>query len=165
MSFELLSLSDGSSELLKKHAVDELIMCNGYTEQYGITISREAAAALVETREYSLIRYGRIEFGGGVIEKIIKAFCDSPYIGNHNYEQTLHELIEYFYYYKNEAMGMVSDDDLISFMKSSFDGVCRGSLELLSGRELYNLAEAIKRGQSAVGLHEEFKLNEEEHDE
>ena len=37
----------------------------------------------------------------GVIEKIILAFCDSPYISMHNYEETIHELLEIFYYYKN----------------------------------------------------------------
>ncbi|WP_309446508.1 DUF6323 family protein [Desulfosporosinus nitroreducens] len=33
---------------------------------------------LVETRTFSLKSNGRIEFGGGVIDKIIKEFCDSP---------------------------------------------------------------------------------------
>ena len=49
---------------------------------------------IVETRTVSLKSNGRIEFGGGVVEKIIKEFCDSPYISMHNYVETLHELIE-----------------------------------------------------------------------
>lgn len=53
----------------------------------------------------------------------------------YNYVETLHELIEIFYFYKNETLDLISDDELIKFMKNSFDGKCQGSLELLSGRE------------------------------
>jgi len=34
---------------------------------------------------------------------------------------------------------IMSDDDLIKFMKQRFDGICQGSMELLSGRELANM--------------------------
>jgi len=40
----------------------------------------------------------------------------------------------------------MSDDDLIKFMKNSFDGKCQGSLELLSGRELANMARNLRYG-------------------
>lgn len=62
------------------------------------------------------------------------------------YTATLHERIEIFYYYKSEMVDLISDDDLIKFMKSSFDGICQGSLDLLSGRELYRLAKNLRFG-------------------
>ncbi|WP_279230461.1 DUF6323 family protein [Clostridium thermarum] len=43
-------------------------------------------------------RNGRIEFGSGVIGKIIMEFCDSPYISKHNYVEILNELIDIFLY-------------------------------------------------------------------
>ncbi len=109
-------------------------------------MSRVEAIELVETRDLSLKSYGRIEFGGGIIDKIIKEFCNSPYISMHNYAETLHELIEIFYYYKNETLDLLSDAELITFMKNSFDGRCHGSLELLAGRELAQLARNIRFG-------------------
>lgn len=141
MVFELASFS---SDLIQKQAVNEIIKCNDFTENFGLYLTPAQAMDLAETRSISLRDSGRIEFGSGVIDKIIKEFCDSPYISMHNYTETLNELVEIFYYYKNETMDLICDDDLISFMKSAFDGVCQGSLDLLSGRELYRLAKNLR---------------------
>ena len=145
MPFELIPAASG---LLQKQAINEVIKCNGFTEQYGLRLTETQAKELVETRSFALNQTGRIEFGGGVIDKVIKAFCDSPYISMHNYAETIHELVEIFYYYKNETLDMISDDDLIKFMKDSFDNICQGSLELLSGRELYKLARKLRFGSA-----------------
>jgi len=143
LGFDLIPFASG---LVQKQAVGEVIRCNDYTERFGLVLTQAQAIELVETRSYALSNNGRIEFGGGVIDKIIKEFCDSPYISMHNYTQTLHELIEIFYYYKNETMDLISDDELIKYMKSAFDGVCQGSLDLLSCRELYRLAKNLRFG-------------------
>jgi hypothetical protein len=143
LSFELVIFSPG---FIQKQAVAEVIKCNDYTERFGLVLTRAQAMELVETRAHALKDRGRVEFGGGVIDKIIKEFCDSPYISMHNYTKILHELTEIFYYYKNETLDLISDDDLIQFMKSSFDGTCRGSLDLLSNRELYWMAKNLRFG-------------------
>jgi hypothetical protein len=143
LAFEPINISNS---LIQKHAVNEIIKCNDLTANYGLVLTKTQAIELIETRSYPLKATGRIEFGGGIIDKIIKEFCDSPYISMHNYEETLHELIEMFYYYKNETLGLMSDDDLIKFMHRAFDGVCQGSLELLSGRELAKMARNLRYG-------------------
>lgn len=143
MAFELINIS---TSIIQKQAVTEIIKCNDFTVNYGLILTHEQAVELVETRSYALKVNGRIEFGGGVIDKIIKEFCDSPYISKHNYAETLHELVEMFYYYKNETLDLISDDDLIKFMEKAFDGACQGSLELLSGRELAKMAQNVRYG-------------------
>lgn len=143
MSFALMSIH---SSLVEKQAAEEIIKCNDLTSRFGLTLSQADAVELVKTRADALKSNGRIEFGGGVIDKLIKEFCDSPYISMHNYTETLHELTEFFYYYKNETLDLISDDELIKFMKERFDGVCQGSLELLSGRELCNMARNLRYG-------------------
>lgn len=143
MEFKLIPFASGS---IQKHAVDEVISCNDYTEPFGLVLTEAQAMELAETRYRSLRSHGRIEFGGGVIDKMIKAFCDSPYLNKQNYAEVIHELIEIFYGYKNETMDLISDDELIEFMKSAFDGSCQGSLELLSERELYRLAKSLRFG-------------------
>lgn len=159
MNFELIPFASG---LIQKQAVNEVIQCNDLTERFGLVLTQAQAIELVETRSFALRDNGRIEFGGGVIDKIIKEFCDSPYISMHNYTGTLHELIEIFYYYKNETMDLISDDDLIKFMKSFFDGVCQGSLDLLSGRELYRLAKNLRFGLPADYSENSFSEDEED---
>ena len=137
-----------ASSLIQKMAVAEVEACNDFTADYGLILSHQDAVELVETRTISLKSTGRIEFGGGVIDQIIRVFCDSPFISMHNYVETIHELTEIFYYYKNETLDLMNDEDLIKFMKKCFDGICQGSLELLSGRELANMARNLRFGQA-----------------
>jgi hypothetical protein len=153
------------SSLVEKQAVEEIEKCNDFTRRFGLTLSRIDAVELVETRAFALKSNGRIEFGGGVIDKIIREFCDSPYVSMHNYADTLHELTELFYYYKNETLDLMSDDDLIKFMKNSFDGKCQGSLELLSGRELVNMARNLRYGYAPDYSEDSLYDEEDENDE
>lgn len=141
MPFEIMGIS---SSLIEKQAVAEITKCNEYTFRFGLTLSRRDAVELFETRTLALKTNGRLEFGGSIIDKIIRGFCDSPFISMHNYAETLHELIEIFYFYKNETLDLMSDDDLIKFMKISFDSTCQGSLELLAGRELASMARNLR---------------------
>lgn len=162
MAFEL-SLFGGA--LVEKQAVNEVMKCNDLTVKFGLVLTEAQALALVETRSLALKENSRIEFGGGVIDKIINEFCDSPYLSMHNYEETLHELLETFYYYKNETLDLMSDDDLVKYMKNAFNGICQGSLELLSGRELYKLARNLRYGYAPDYSDNAIELDEDEEDE
>jgi len=162
LSFDLIPFASG---FIQKQAVDEVIKCNDFTVRFGLVLTPTQALELVETRSIALSDNGRIEFGGGVIDKIIKEFCDSPYISMHNYTQTIHELLEIFYYYKNETLDLMSDDDLIKHMKTAFDGICQGSLDLLSGRELDRLARNLRSGYRYDYSEDDFLEDEEDEDE
>lgn len=141
MNFGLMIMP---TSLVNKQAIDEIVKCNKVTSHYGLVLSTSEAVELVETRTEALKYNGRIEFGGGVIEKMVMEFCDSPFISQNNYAFTLHELIETFYYFKNESDDKISDDELISLMKKYFDNNCHGSIELLQNRELEILAHNIR---------------------
>lgn len=134
-----LSLSQFSGGLLQKMAAEDILKCNKTTAKYGLVLTEQAAVSLAETRSYSLSSNGRIEFGGGIVDKLILAFCDSPFISQQNYEQTISELIELFYYFKNETNDKVTDTGLIRIMKKAFDGECQGSTELLESEVLERL--------------------------
>lgn len=159
MAFDL-SLISGA--LVKKQAVNEVMKCNDLTSKYSLVLTEAQALALVETRSFALKGNGRIEFGGGVIDKIINEICDSPYLSMHNYEETLQELLEIFYHYKNETLDLMSDDDLIKYMKNAFNGICQGSLELLSERELYKLARNLRYGYAPDYSDDILELDEDE---
>jgi hypothetical protein len=145
MEFNIAALS---SSIVQKQAIDEIIKCNDFTEEYGLVLTYEQAVELVETRFESLSANGRIELGGGVIDKIIKEFCDSPYVTRYNYAETMQELLKLFYFYKNETLDLLSDDELIKFMKNSFNNSCSGSIELLAERELDKMANNLRYGYS-----------------
>lgn len=134
------------NELLEKQVFNDIIQCNEFTREYGLKLSCEDVKEIINTRNIALEKSGRIEFNGQIISKIIEAFCDSPYISQYNYSDTINELVEIFYNYKNETLDYISDDELIEIMEDKFDNYCQGSLELLEGRVLYKIADNIKNG-------------------
>ena len=130
----------------KKKAIVALEKCNEMTIKYGLVLSNKDINELVEYRFKSLKDTGRIEFAEGILEKIIEAFCESPYIMQQNYKDTLMELQDCFYFFKGEAMEQIADDELIDFMKTYFNGQCEGSLEYLSGTNLEELCRNTRYG-------------------
>lgn len=112
----------------KKQLIMNIKKCNELTIKFGVSLSDEAIERLINRRFEALKNTGRIEFGEGILKKLIEAFCDSPYIMQNNYEETLEELQDIFYFFKGEAMEQISDDELIEFMKRDFDGKCQGSI-------------------------------------
>ncbi len=159
----VLAVANFSASLIQNQAVAEIENCNVFTVQFGLNLSHREALELVETRALALKSNGRIEFGGGVITKLIRQFCDSPYVTRHNYAETLHDLLEIFYYYKNETLDLISDDTLIAFMHKHFNVLAQGSFEILE-RELANLAHQVRFGCAPKDLGEFRRPAEEEVD-
>lgn len=135
-----------NSNLLGKQVFNEIFQCNEVTREYGLKLFEEDINEIINTRNEALQKSGRIEFNGQIINKIITEFCDSPYISQYNYGDTINELVEIFYNYKNETLDYISDDELIEIMKENFDNYCQGSLELLEGKVLYKIADNIRSG-------------------
>lgn len=142
--FSLVAIS---SSLMERQATDKILACNEEIEKYGLVLTEQQALALVQTRTNALKENKRIELNGGIVDKLILAFCNSPYIDKNTYEDTLHELISLFYDLKNNTWDTISDDDVIEFMKNAFNNRCHGSLELLSGEAL-RLSEHIHCGKT-----------------
>lgn len=118
--------------------------CNAVTCRYGLELSHAQVLLLMGRQGEVLKATGRIEFGEGVIKKLVMAFCDSPYITRESYEDTLMELIEMFYYFKGEAAERISDDELIHAMKNYFNNECEGSLDYLAGTALEELCRGAR---------------------
>lgn len=130
----------------KKQLAMEIKKCNEITMKYGVTLSDTQIENLINKRFESLKSTGRVEFGDGILKELIEAFCDSPYIIQENYEETLEELQDIFYFFKGEAMDQIADDELIEFMKEYFNGECQGSIEYLSGTNLEELCRNTRYG-------------------
>lgn len=78
--------------------------------------------------------------------KIIYSFCDSSYINQSNYVETLSRLQEVFYLYKNEMHDEITDEELLNFMREQFDDVCAGDINYLEKTCLDLFAQAIRAG-------------------
>lgn len=131
----------------QKREVETIISSNQLTQQYGVTLSEKDALMLMENRRESLKESQRIEFGEGILPKLIYHFCDSPYIYQENYADTIAALQEIFYQYKNECLDEMTDDELLGCMKQFFDGPCQGSVEYLEETCLDEIARSIRSGE------------------
>lgn len=132
------------SEIVNKMELRDIINCNKISWAHGLSLTAQEARELVKTHQQALKNNGRIEFTSGTIQKIIRCFCSSPFISKYNYAETLNDLLEIFYYFKNETGDEIPDDDLIILMRKYFNENCKGSIELLQGRELETLAHNIR---------------------
>ncbi len=126
--------------------LESLRKTNQYTEQFGLTLSAEDAQLLVQEKINSLKEQKRVEFGEGIMPKMIYEFCDSSYIHQDNYTDTLIRLQNIFYLYKNETQDEMTDDELLHFMKEQYETVCFGDLDYLEGTCLDVFARVIRGG-------------------
>ncbi len=132
------------TELMQRNETAAILKCNEYTSCYGVSLTEEDVRELAAFRKETLKSEERLELGKSILKKLIYEFCDSPYIYQANYAETLGELQRIFYLYKNECMDAVSDDELLTVMKQAFDGSCEGSLENLEDTVLQSFARNIR---------------------
>ena len=118
---------------------EEIRCCNDFSRVYGLSLTEADITELVELRGQALHSTGRVEFGGGILPKLIRSCCKSSYVEAYNYAATLGELQDAFYYFKNESQDLFSDDELIEFMEKVFNGQAHGSTEVLSTISLEQL--------------------------
>lgn len=114
---------------------------NALSARFGLSLSEQSIAALAQARTETLAQTGRIEFGASVLPDMIESFCDSPYLMQDDYEETLTGLMEAFYVFKNETRDRIADDELFERMRDCYDAY-EGSLDAVSGMT----AEALFTG-------------------
>ena len=130
--------------LAGQNQVQKVMDMNQKTERFGLSLTQEDAELLVERKMECLKEQQRVEFGETILSKLIDTFCDSPYISQSDYVDTISGLQEIFYLYKNESLDVLTDDELLEFMKKAFDGKCQGSLEYLEETVLEEFARNIR---------------------
>lgn len=119
-----------------RQEADRLLQINECTREYGLSLTAEEALILVREKNRIVRSSGRIELENVLLEKLAAAFASSGYISQRIYAETLEGLIAIFYYVRGEFGLGESDDDLIAWMRDSFEEECGGSLELLESRAL-----------------------------
>ena len=143
--------------LNEANQIQKVISMNEKTQAYGLVLTEDDAKFLVEQKQECLKEQQRIEFGETILSKLIFTFCDSAYISQSDYVETISRLQEIFYLYKNESMDILTDDELLSYMKEAFEGECQGSLEYLEETVLEEFARKI-REEGHYNLEKHYKI-------
>lgn len=141
---------DWLQDISEEVRLQKLVETNEFTGRYGLTLSEQDAKLLLRGRQESLKAQRRVEFGEGILPKLIFCFCDSPYISQEDYAETLGRLQEIFYFYKNESLDMLTDEELLGCMREKFDGECRGELDYLEDTILDELGRDVRGGRWKV---------------
>ncbi len=126
--------------------ISQVLKSNQESEKYGLVLNAIQAQEIVTAFKQAIENHGRLELSIEAVNKIIAAFCTSPYINSEDYVQTINELIDLFYHMKNETEDLISDEELITIMKEYYNSSCQGSLELLKNREMIRFAVDFRSG-------------------
>lgn len=132
--------------VLQQTRVGKLLETNQVTQRFGLTLTEDDVRLITEARQSTLREARRVELGDSITPKIIYEFCDSAYLCQGNYRDTIIRLQEIFFLYKNEMQDEITDDELLHFMKEQFETICYGDLDYLEGTCLANFAQAIRAG-------------------
>jgi len=125
-------------------AFSELEACNRELGRHGLSLTTRDIEALVVGRLESLELSERVEFGGGVAKQLVLAFAGSPFVSQADFVQTVLEIQDLFYEFKNESLEQIPDDDLIAKMRSLFDDPAQGDLNHLEEALFEGLARAVR---------------------
>lgn len=126
--------------------INEILDLNKFTEKRGLLLNEKQAISLINNRNRCLKELGRIEIGSGTLERIIYTFYTSSYIDKDNYLEILEELTNIFYLYQNEFDNKLTDEQIIEYIKKSYEEC--GTIELLEGLYLENLRNKLLNGEA-----------------
>lgn len=135
---------------VREQFLAELRITNETSSRYGLKLSEQGMQLLAQTRARALLDHGRVELGKSAVSALVEGFCDSPFLLQEDYEATLAELLDAFYYFKNAGGEQVADDELIAAMRMRYDAF-EGSIDGVTGTSL-----------EALCLVRRFGLKEEE---
>lgn len=121
--------------------VIDLLKCNDDLINHGILLNQDQALMLVKRNNQVLMDYKRIEIDNIFLTKIVTSFGNSLYIDKKYFANTIADIIDLFYYLKNDNED-IDDETIINFLFESFDGVCKGSIDLLI-KEVYKYKEEL----------------------
>lgn len=130
----------------RKDELQLLEEMNQKTRRFGLSLTLQEQQELAKCRDKSLKKYNRVEFGTGILDKLIFTFCDSQYVEPQNYLACLQRLQDIFYEFRNESLDLMTDDEVLTFMEEQFETVCAGSLDYLEETCLPIFTAAVRAG-------------------
>lgn len=137
----------GLMPTMQRQFLAQLRAANEVSARFGLTLSERAMQEIAKTRSHALIDHGRVELGASAVQAIMEGFCDSPFLLQEEYEATLYELIDAFYYFKNACGDQIADEELIAAMRVRYDAY-DGSVDAVTGTTLEALCRARRLGET-----------------
>ncbi len=105
-------------------------------EKYQNYLSKKELRELLAANQQYLNDYGRMEINQHSFDRILEEFCELPDFS----KDDLEELLELFYYLRNDLSENISDEQILDLMKRTYVDKCFGSMEILRA-EMFELLD------------------------
>ena len=133
-----------------KQFINDIVKLNAKANNYGLAITEDIASEIAAYRKQALIENARFEMKSDAIYRLTSAFLESRYIDQKDFAHTIGELIDIFYFIKNETANEIPDDEVISEMLQIFTETCFGSMELMESKGLEKILRRYKHGDTDI---------------
>ena len=111
--------------LLKENAIqketDHILENMQNNHKPGLLLTREEVLQLCEKRNEVLVQCERLELNGSIMDQLIDAFMDCPYITRDEFADVMEEVIEVFYAMKNVCLDLIDDQTMMRYMRKQLD--------------------------------------------
>lgn len=133
-----------------KKFIRSIVDLNAKANNYGLTITENIAKEISLRRREALNENERFEFKSDAITRLTSAFLETRYINQDEFAYIIGEIIDIFYYLKNETENTISDDDLISEMLDTFTHLCFGSIEQMQSKGIEKILRRYKFNDTEI---------------
>lgn len=150
MNDKLMKINLSANALIEKKFTDSLLEINSTTQKYGLVVTEDIAREITEARQTALKENDRVDFNPDTSVRLVKAFSESYYITQDTFSETIGEMLDLFYFIKNETNNAISDDEIIKEMLTVFNETCFGVMEVMQSKGLEKILRKHKFGDTNI---------------
>ena len=136
------------TDVHNRYVANELLALNKQTQKAGIVLSQKDCAEIAECRSELLYENERIEVGAGAVKRIIEEFCDSGYVDQRTFKDTVQGLLDCFYAIKTETEDRADDDTVLEFLKYMFETEVGGDVAHIYASQSYDAFVSSYKNQA-----------------
>ena len=100
---------------------NEILNLNEKSQEYGLILTPDDVENIVKSRNHTLNSYGRIDLNMDVTKEIMEILYKSQFTDKDDYVEMINDLVEIFYFLKNETFDEISDKEIIEIIGEFYE--------------------------------------------
>lgn len=100
---------------------NEILNLNERSQEYGLILTPDDVDNIVKSRNHTLNSYGRIDLNMDVTKEIMEILYKSQFTDKDDYVEMINDLVEIFYFLKNETLDEISDKEIIEIIGEFYE--------------------------------------------
>ena len=125
---------------------NEILNLNERSQEYGLILTPDDVDNIVKSRNHTLNSYGRIDLNMDVTKEIMEILYKSKFTDKDDYVEMINDLVEIFYFLKNETFDEISDKEIIEIIGEFYEET-RGRIDNIQDKaEKFSIDYKYNRG-------------------